>query len=305
MIGFITACALILIGVLAARFLEVKDINRKATRVPGIILGCFLAALGLCLMLFKSTFFISSTEIGVPITFGKLGAPVESGVHVKAPWTSVVTLPIRPYALPEDIKIVAQTSQGNVVTTVYGGRWEVDAKNAGATYLQVRSGDEGKISKELVEKSLGAAILNVYVKYDNQTATRARVEAEGAVFTEANRILAPYGVRMTQVFLRSVTPDEKTRQALEKVSAAKSETEIAEQKVLTAKQEALAAAEAAKGAKAAAGEIPSNLTATQVQIYCAQLWANAVEAATEKGVPLWTTPCAAGSSATPLVQAKG
>jgi regulator of protease activity HflC (stomatin/prohibitin superfamily) len=247
---------------------------------------------------------VSATEVGVPVTLGKVGIPVSSGVHFKAPLTSIETLPIRPFTLPEDIQVSARTNQGGNVVAKYGARWVVDPKEAGSVYLQVRTGDEEKISKDLVEKSLATAVGNAYSKYDNSTATTARVQAETEVTAEVNRILDPYGVKVTQVFLRQVDPDDKTKDSLNKLSASKNKTLIAEQEVKTAEQEALAAQARAKGAQEATNQIPKDLSPQQITLYCAQLWAQAQSDATEKGQTLWTTPCDSGSSATPLVQQK-
>lgn len=273
-------------------------------RTGGKILGGILLFIAIVIILFKSVFYVSATEVGVPITFGKVGHSVGSGMHMKAPWTSVVTLPVRPFTLPEDITVNARTNQGGNVAAKYGARWVVDAKDAGKVYLQVRTGDEEKISKDLVEKSLATAIGNIYSGYDNTVATTARVDAEQKVLAEVNRILEPYGVNVTQVFLRQVDPDDKTADSLKRLSTAKNETDIATQKVQTAIQEARAATEAAKGAKSSTDQIPANLTPQQVTLYCAQLWAEAQAQASAKGQTLWTTPCAAGTGATPLVQTK-
>ncbi len=85
-------------------------------------------------------------------------------------------------------------------------------------------------------------------KQSTAEAELARVQAEGEVLAEVNRLLDSYGVNVTQVFLRQVDPDEKTRDSLNRLSAAKNETLIATQKVETAKQEALAAQAQAVGA---------------------------------------------------------
>lgn len=303
-----------MIGTFIAGFLAILAIaalvgaarvkNDKEVKSTLRIAGGVLVVLALLVFGFKTIYYVSATEVGVPVTLGKVGAPVSSGVHFKSPLTSIETLPVRPFTLPEDIQISVRTSQGGNVVAKYGARWVVDPKEAGNVYLQVRTGDEEKISKDLVEKSLATAVGNVYVKYDNATATTSRVQAETEVMTEVNRLLDPYGVKVTQVFLRQVDPDDKTKDSLNKLSAAKNETLIAEQKVQTAQQEAAAAQARAKGAQEATAQIPRDLTPQQVTLYCAQLWAQAQQDATEHGQTLWTTPCGSGSSATPLVQQK-
>jgi len=292
-------------GIIGILFLIAAAISNGKEKSGGYGLAAIFILLSLSILGFKSFFYVSATEVAVPITFGNVGSSIgPGGMHTKAPWTSIETLPVRPFTLPEDISVSARTSQGGNVTAVYGGRWQVDKDEAGKVYLQVRTGDEEKISKDLVEKSLGTAVGNVYVGYDNAQATTARVDAEQKVLTEVNRLLDPYGVSVTQVFLRRVDPDEKTRDSLNRLSAAKNETLIAAQKVLTAEAEAKAAAAVAQWVKDATDKIPANLTQQQVTLYCAQLWADAQQQASAKGQTLWTTPCGSGAGATPLVSAK-
>jgi regulator of protease activity HflC (stomatin/prohibitin superfamily) len=303
MFGTILAGILLLLALIVA--IGAGGNKDDQVKGGGRLIAVVLFVVAILLLAFKSFFYVSATEVAVPITFGNVGTPVgPGGLHTKAPWTSIETLPVRPFTLPEDIQVSARTSQGGNVIARFGARWQVDKNDAGKVYLQVRTGDEEKISKDLVEKSLATAVGNVYVKYDNSTATTSRVQAETEVLAEVNRLLDSYGVNVTQVFLRQVDPDEKTKDSLNRLSAAKNETLIATQKVATATQEALAAAEAAKGAQKATAEIPNNLTAQQVTLYCAQLWAQAQSDATNKGTTLWTTPCGGASGATPLVNAK-
>ena len=303
MFGTILAGIFLLIGVFA--LIGASAQKDRSAKTGGRALATLFIILGIGVLGFKSFFYVSATEVAVPITFGNVGTPVgPGGMHTKAPWTSIETLPVRPFTLPEDIQVSARTSQGGNVIAKYGARWQVDKNDAGKVYLQVRTGDEEKISKDLVEKSLSTAVGNVYVKYDNATATTARVQAETEVLTEVNRLLDSYGVNVTQVFLRQVDPDDKTKESLNRLSASKNETLIATQKVETAKQEALAAQAQAVGAKDATAQIPTNLTPQQVTVYCAQLWAQAQADATAKGTTLWTTPCGSASGATPLVGIK-
>lgn len=302
MFGTFLAALLGLIGVVV--LFVTSGASASDVRKGGRTLGGALLFFSIALFLFKSIFYVSATEVGVPITFGKVGQSVGSGMHMKAPWTSIETLPVRPFTLPEDITVNARTNQGGTVAAKYGARWVVDAKDAGKVYLQVRTGDEDKISKDLVEKSLATAIGNVYSEYDNTQATTSRLDAENKVLSEVNRILDAYGVKVTQVFLRQVDPDDKTADSLKRLAASKNETDIETQNVQTAIQQAKAATERAKGAKASTDQIPPALTPQQVTLYCAQLWAQAQADATAKGTTLWTTPCGAQAGATPLVQTK-
>ncbi len=266
----------------------------RAIRTVGIAAALIAAVLG-----FFSTFtIVKAAEVGVPITFGKIGDPMPSGVHFVKPWTKVESFPTRPFGVP-DVKVVARTSQAGQVTAVVGARWHVVPERAGETYLQVRTGDEERISKEVVDKALGQAIGNVFASEDNLTATTNRTGVEAALLTELRRLTEPFGIAVDNVFLRSVEPDDKTADALARVAAQQRATEIAKESEQTAIAEAARRLAEAKGLRDAAAEIPTGLTSEQVAVLCAQAWERMATKAIEAGQSLYTSPCTSG--ATPVV----
>lgn len=243
-------------------------------------------------LLFLSTFtIVNAAQVGVPVSFGKVGNPLSSGVHFVAPWTKVESFPIRPFAVP-DVTIAARTSQAGSVRVTAGARWQVVASEAKETYLQVRTGDEQKISETVVDKALGTAIGNVYVTLDNATATTDRVNAESLILNETNRLVNQYGIKINNVFLRSVEPDSTTSDALARVAAQQRATQIAILAVQTAEKQAEANRQQALGiqqaAKAVAGLMP-----VEVQALCINAWEREVAKGIEAGVPVYTNPCSA------------
>lgn len=236
-----------------------------------------------------ATVIVGAAEVGVPITFGRAGQPLSSGFHVKAPWTAVESFPIRPFGVP-DVEITARTAQAGQVKAVVGARWHVDPARARDTYLQVRTGDEDRITKEVVDKALGQATGNVFVTRDNLTATTDRRGVEEALLVEVNRLVAPFGVVADNVFVRAVEPDGKTADALARVAAQQRETEIAVESQGTAREQAKARFLEAEGLKAAAGQVPA-MSEQQVTALCLQAWERMAAKAIAAGVPLYTAPC--------------
>lgn len=254
----------------------------------GMVAGGLFTVLIVTAGLFSFTV-VKAAEVGVPITFGKIGKPMESGIHWTKPWTKVESFPIRPFGVP-DVKIVARTSQAGQVTAVVGARWHVIPARATDTYLQVRTGDEERISKEVVDKAIGQAVGNVFSAKDNMTATTDRGGVEAALVAELRRLTEPFGLAIDNVFLRSVEPDAKTADALARVAAQQRATEIATEAQKTALAEAKRREIEAGALKATASEVPT-LTPEQVALLCAQTWERMAAKAIEAGTSLYTSPC--------------
>ncbi len=273
------------------------------TRVIARNVAAAFSGLQLGLIIGGSVVVIGATEVGVPISFGRLGDPMRSGVHLKAIWTKVEKFPVRPLSAP-DVEITARTSQAGQVKAVVGARWHIAPEGAREAYLQVRTGDEDRITKEVVDKALGQAVGNVFVKLDNGAATTDRTAIESGIKTELTRLAQPFGVSIDNVFVRSVEPDAKTADALARVAAQQRETEIAKESQQTATEQNKARLIDATGARSAAAQLPSGLTQAQVDALCLQVWERTAAKAIAAGQPLYTSPCGASSAVIPSAGAK-
>lgn len=256
--------------------------------------GFGIGFVGFLIAVFSMVTIVSATEVGVPVSFGKVGSPLTAGLHVVAPWTDVESLPVRPFPV-EDMTIKGRTSQGGQVNATVGARWHVIPAQAGDLYLQVRTGDEDQISKTVVDKALGTAVGNVFVTEDNQTATTDRTGVERALNDEVNRLVSSYGITVDNVWLRQVEPDQTTADALARVAAQQRATIIAQEANKTAQADATRRLTEAEGLKQAASQV-ANLSPTQVQALCLQAWERMETAAINQGQPMYTAPCGSGSS---------
>lgn len=266
---------------------EAKDAAVTGAVVFGV-LGAIVTALG-CVTV------VGATETGVPVSFGRVGPPMLSGFHVKAPWTKVHGLPKRPLSL-DDMTVVARTGQAGQVSVTVGARWHVDPGHASDTYLQVRTGDDGKISKQVVAKALGQVVSETYVRMGNVDASRDRSGAQKEIKEQLEAAMFHYGILVDAVFLRSVEPDKVTANAIARLAAQQQETAIAREAQATAREDAKRRRIEAEGLRAAAAGIPSGVSGGQVQLLCAQAWERQAAKAISAGVSLYTAPCGAGAS---------
>jgi regulator of protease activity HflC (stomatin/prohibitin superfamily) len=267
-------------------------------RLIGAIVSAVLIIVGALTMITV----VQPTEVGVPISFGNVGQPMSSGLHVVAPWVNVETYPVRPFPV-DPLDVNARTRQSGSVQYRVQARWHVESDKASQVYLQIRSGDEDKIRDQVVDPSLTTAVGNVAVTFDNLEATTQRERFESELLAETQRLVTPYGLKIDQVFVRHIEPDQATSASISQLAQQQQQTRIASERVNTATQEALARAEEAKGLQKAATDV-GNMSPTQLQAVCLQAWERVATAAANRGVPVYSQPCSASSGPTPVVSAK-
>jgi regulator of protease activity HflC (stomatin/prohibitin superfamily) len=250
---------------------------------------------------FLSTFtIVKATEVAVPVSFGQVSDPLRSGVHFVAPWVSVETYPTRPVTieLSGNDKILARTADAGQMTVEIAARWRVEASKAKQLYLQVRTGDDDRISQDIVIKNLRQAVGQVYSVTGNLDALNDRVKTTEAIKLQLDQQLVKYGITIEDINLRSVEPDEKTAATISQYASQQQATRIAEEAKKTATIEAerrVIEAQGLKRSAAAAG----GMTASEMQSVCMQVWQQVVTKGIEKGVTVYTTPC--GNSATTVI----
>lgn len=272
-------------------------INPKRTAlISALVLAVFAA-----IVTFASTFtIVKATEVAVPVAFGQVSEPLRSGIHFVAPWVSVETYPTRPVTieLSGNDKILARTADAGQMTVEIAARWRVESSKAKQLYLQVRTGDDDRISQDIVIKNLRQAVGQVYSLTGNLDALNDRVKTTEAIKLQLDQQLIKYGITIEDINLRSVEPDEKTAATISQYASQQQATRIAEEAKKTATIEAerrVIEAQGLKRSAAAAG----GMTASEMQSVCMQVWQQVVTKGIEKGVTVYTTPC--GNSATTVI----
>jgi regulator of protease activity HflC (stomatin/prohibitin superfamily) len=240
---------------------------------------------------------IGATEVGVPIAFGKVGEPMNPGFHVVAPWKSVETYPTRPKTveLSGDETIIARTADAGQMRVEVAVRWKVDPSRAKDLYLQVRTGDDERISNDVVEKNLRQAVNEVYSRTANLDAINDRQQMAADIQAQLNEQLERYGIGIEDVNIRSVEPDEKTADTISQYARQQQATRIAEEAKRTAEIEAQRRLIEAEGLRTAADTL-KDVTPGEAEILCQQAWERQQAKATDAGQNLYTTPCGSGSS---------
>ena len=159
-------------------------------------------------------------------------------------------------------------------------------------YFQVRTGDEDKISRDVVSRNLAQAIGDVYNSVSNVDSTKRAGRAD-AIKGRLGQLVSAYGIDVTSLQLREVEPDAVTAQSIADYAAQVRKTQISQAANLTAVAEAKRRLTEANGIKAAADKL-GGIGVTAAQLLCVQEWSNALAA----GKTIYTTPCAGSGAIT-------
>lgn len=284
---FVLALIALLLFAVTANAVRRHDDDTTAT--AGIIFAVALLAL-VIFTVCQSVKVIGANEVGVPVTFGRLGTPLSSGFHMVAPWTEVETLPTRPRTFTTVAKV--RTSESGTVAVRLSARWAVQPDDAAALYQQVRTGDEERIQEELIGPNLASAAGAFYGGLTNFTAVSGSNWAANATGTEtqARTNLARYGIALDTVQVREVNPDKATEDAIARVSAQQRATNIALEAQKTATAEAKRRSIEATGL-AAAAKASSAVTPAELASLCLQAAERIMNRNNDRGIPTYTLPC--------------
>jgi regulator of protease activity HflC (stomatin/prohibitin superfamily) len=281
-------------------------ITRPAAPEEGVVpaLTAVVAVFGVLAALFfglSITTVVSANQVGVPTTFGKVGQPVQSGINVTSPFTKVNKLPTRPVTveLTDEDAVRAATSQAGSYTVEISTRWATDRNNANKLYLQARTGDEDKISKDIVAKSLRQAVNDVYAGFTNVDANERRAEISALVNKRLSALMLSYGIEITDVNLRSSVPDDATKAAIASFAAEQQKTKVAQQAKLTAEAEAASRLATANGVRDAANAT-KNLSPEAQASACLAATERAIKVAADKGISVYVPLCG-NSAGTPVI----
>lgn len=324
MATFVTGLVFVVLGVLMALFGRLRiparpnrngviEPERKVSlRAAGIGVGL----LGVALSVGSSVRLVGATDIGVPVTFGKVGTPLNSGIHLVAPWTEISTFSIRfqqsdmsaastegDRATADGVEVLS--SEGGKMTLDVTVRYAIEADQAGTLFRTVGSMDG--IRERIVRPDVRSFLRDVYSRYTAEEGYASKreavaLEAESGIKTQ----LAKRGIVVDAVKVRNITLEPtlqaqitqklEAKQAAERalIEQQKAQTE-AETRRKVAETDAQAAVVAAKGQAEANTILSSSLTPELLK-------AKEIEAITNNGN---TVLYPYGQPVSPIVDSRG
>lgn len=298
----VLSALLVIAAVVLYAFGRSRDNN--AMRLSGGVSG----AAGVLLAIVSCVYVVGAYEVGVPVAFGKIGTPWNSGVHFKTPFTSVTSFSTRPVDLnlSGDDVVEVRSSQGGVMYAELTVKWAVTP--ARAVELYRLAGTEEAIQQRLVHPDSREIVRNVFARHTSEegyATGREKINAEiGKLIKER---LAPRGIDVTTVNLRNVKPSEKLQDQIDKKIQQEQETLRAKEAALTAKAkaeqsriEAEAAAERKRIESEATAKanrtLNKSLTDKVLLSQCIEAYESAAQAN-----PVYAVPCGTGSDGTPVI----
>jgi regulator of protease activity HflC (stomatin/prohibitin superfamily) len=180
-------------------------------------------------------------------------------------------------------------------------RWKVNPADAKELYMQVRTGDDDRISQDIVLKNLRQAVGQVYSATANLDAMNDRTKTTAAIKAQLQEQLDAYGIEVEDVNLRSVEPDAATAATISKFSSQQQATRIAEEAKKTAQIEAQRRLIEAQGLEQSANAV-TNIDADSAKILCMQIWQQVVGKGIEQGVSVYTNPCGVDGNVSVITQ---
>ncbi|MEU2284959.1 prohibitin family protein [Streptomyces sp. NPDC013178] len=261
-------------------------------------LGAALSAVaGVLAGTFACIHVVSAYEVGVPVTFGRVGTPLTSGVHFKSPFTDVTSFSTRPVDLnlyDKDV-VEVRSSQGGVLYADVTIKWAVVPAKAVALYRL--AGSQEAIQERLVLPDSREIIRNVFAKHTSEegyASAREKIGAQIEVLIKER--LSPRGIDVTAVNLRNVKPSDKLQDQIDK----KIQQEQATQRAVEASRTATAEAERkrieAEGTARANKIIEKSLSDKVLYNQCLEAYREAA-----KANPVYAVPCGTDSNGAPVI----
>ncbi|MFJ3307432.1 prohibitin family protein [Streptomyces sp. NPDC086549] len=261
-------------------------------------LGAVLSAVGGVLAgVFACVYVVSAYEVGVPVTFGKVGTPLTSGIHFKSPFTDVTSYSTRPVDLDLYDKDVVEvrSSQGGVLYADVTIKWAVVPTKAVELYRL--AGSEDAIEARLVVPDSREIIRNVFAKHTSEEGyASAREQIGSEIESLVKERLAPRGIDVTAVNLRNVKPSDKLQEQIDKKIQQEQATERAVEASRTAKAEAERKRIEAEGIARANKIIERSLSDKVLYNQCLDAYREAA-----KAHPVYAVPCGTDSGGTPVI----
>lgn len=186
---------------------------------------------------------VSTRNVGVVTTFGRPGATMGNGLHLKAPWQSVSEMDgaIQIDTFNGEDRISVRLGNNSTALADVSVRWQIKQEAASQLFLDYRTFEN--LRTNLVTRSLQAALNDVFSNFDpispeNADGTNLQEQADAVLKNLQGKI----GTQITviEVIVPIVDYDDQTEQRINQLNSEKAATRVAEQRQQTAEAEARA-----------------------------------------------------------------
>lgn len=206
-----------------------RTVATVVTSVTGFLFFLFLALS--CIKI------VPANNVGIPVSFGQIGSPLDSGFHIEKPWTRVHNFSTR---LQESSMLSSgegeQGKQDSISVRGSDGyemwvdvtiRYTIEDEVADQLFRRVGSMDG--IRDRIVRPEVRESVRIVFARYTSEDGySTKREEIAKDVNTLLRERLGVYGVNLDSAVIRSVDPDQTLKNAISQRAAAREKTLQAE-----------------------------------------------------------------------------
>lgn len=211
------------------RAIEQAETNRRITGIVLVVLIVMMAFAGVASVIRV----VPANNVGIPVTLGHIGKPMNSGVQFTAPWTKINNLSTRVQELSmlaaedegdkgkdDSIEIIAAGGGAmNVDLTV---RYYVKAEKADDLFRQAGSMD--LIKERFVRPDAREVTRNVFSLYTAEEGySTERALISQTILEELGPRLAERGIILDSVNVRDVRPEQQVLQSINNILKARNE----------------------------------------------------------------------------------
>jgi regulator of protease activity HflC (stomatin/prohibitin superfamily) len=176
---------------------------------------------------------VSANTVGIPTTFGKVGSPLSSGIHLVNPFTNITEFSTR----IEELSMLKATDEGDKakddsisVIAQGGGAMSVDVTvrfgllPEKASELFRQAGTMSLVKERFVRPDAREVVRNVFGQYtaeDGYSTKRAEISTK--IADELKPRLAARGIVIDSVNIRDVAPDAQQLAAINAILQSRNE----------------------------------------------------------------------------------
>lgn len=210
----------------------VSDSQHYGQLASGLKIGSVVAfVFSLMFTIFPCIQVVDANAVGIPVSYGSIQEPVDSGFHLMAPWVDVHTFSLRMQetsmlrAIDEgdkakDDSIEVRGSDGYLMNVDVTVRYFIVGESANTLFKLV--GSEDGVRDRLVRPEVRESVRSWFAKYTSEEGYTSEREAiRQNITTDLTARLAKYNLRLDSVAIRNVAPDATLAQAISDRAAAR------------------------------------------------------------------------------------
>lgn len=204
-------------GLIAAIMLTGED------RIVGVVVFFLTGIIGGLLFIFSFYNSVPARAVGIPITFGKIGKPVGSGVHWAAPWVSYTTCPLTEEtdiqnadpnsgSNPYDQAVrIAGSDQGGALADVTV-QYHINPNDAQAVYAKFKC-NLNSVKDYLMVQRVRSDVATAAAQYLSVDLKTNRAQMEQVARSALQSDLQPFGITVDDLVISTIVLDPNVQNA--------------------------------------------------------------------------------------------